>query len=72
LLALIALFVYAFALKYLGFLVTTFLFMVFLLKVIDPQRWGTVFITALVTSAAAQLLFKTWLKVQLPRGILGL
>lgn len=72
LLAIVALLVYAFALNYLGFLLATFLFMIFLLRFIERQRWVTIFITALATSVATHLLFKTWLQVQLPRGILGL
>lgn len=72
LLALVALFTYVLVLKYLGFVLTTFLFMVFLLRFIEPQRWIVVFTAAILTSAIAYLIFNLWLKVQLPRGILGI
>jgi len=70
LLALFALFTYVLVLKYLGFFFTTFLFMVFLLRFIEPQRWMVVFTAAILTSAGAYLVFNLWLKVQLPRGLL--
>ena len=72
LLALVALFTYVLVLKYLGFVLTTFLFMVFLLRFIEPQRWIVVFTAAILTSGIAYLIFNLWLKVQLPRGILGI
>ena len=72
LLALLALFTYVLVLKYLGFFLTTFLFMIFLLRFIEPQRWPVVLTAAILTSAAAHIVFNLWLKVQLPTGILGM
>ena len=66
--ALLALLTYVLVLKYLGFVPTTFLFMVFLLRFIEAQRWIVVFSAAVLTSGAAHLVFNIWLKVQLPRG----
>ena len=68
--ALLALLAYVLVLKYLGFVLTTFFFMVFLLRFIEPQRWIVVFSAAALTSGAAHLVFNIWLKVQLPRGFL--
>ncbi len=70
--ALVALFAYGVVLKYLGFLLATFLFMIFLLRYIEPQRWTTVLTASLLTSIASHIVFKLWLKVQLPAGILGI
>ena len=61
---------YGFALTYLGFFLTTFLFMLFLLKAIEPQRWARTLITSFSVSAAAYILFEVLLKVQLPLGIM--
>jgi putative tricarboxylic transport membrane protein len=69
LLALLALFVYWLALGYLGFLLTTFLFMLFLLRFIDPQRWITTLTVSFLTTISAYMLFNLWLKVRLPPGI---
>jgi len=72
LLALLSLLAYIFCLKYLGFLITTFLFMMFLLRFIEPQKWVTVLVAAILTSTISYIIFRLWLEVQLPRGILGL
>ncbi len=70
--ALLALLTYVLVLKYLGFVLTTFCFIVFLLRCIEPQRWIVVFSAAALTSGAAHLVFSIWLKVQLPRGYWGI
>ena len=69
---LLALFGYSISLKYLGFPLTTFLFMVFLLRFIEPERWVTIFIVASVITVSFYLLFDLLLKVLLPKGILGI
>jgi putative tricarboxylic transport membrane protein len=65
----IALLVYAIGMDYLGFLVSTFIFFVFLLRTIEPQRWGLVIVESLLASGVSYLIFEIWLKAQLPRGI---
>jgi putative tricarboxylic transport membrane protein len=72
LLALFALFAYGLILKYLGLLITTFLFVTFLLRFIEPQKWTITITTALVASGSSYVLFHVWLKVDVPKGILGL
>jgi putative tricarboxylic transport membrane protein len=72
LLALLALFAYVLVLKYGGFVLTTFIFMIFLLKFIEPQRWTVALGAGALTTGAAHLVFNIWLKVQLPRGFLGI
>jgi putative tricarboxylic transport membrane protein len=64
--------VYGILLEPLGFLLTTFLGMGFLFRVIEPQRWPTVLLGALVSAVGAYLLFHTWLQVELPKGVLGI
>ncbi len=65
-------FVYGVLLEPLGFLLTTFLSMGFLFRVIEPQRWRTVITGALFSAIGAYLIFAVWLQVELPRGFLGL
>jgi putative tricarboxylic transport membrane protein len=71
-LAVVAIGVYGMALEYMGFLIMTFLFMIFLLRFIEPQKWTVVLTTSLLTAASSYLLFQFLLKVQLPKGIWGI
>lgn len=63
---------YALALDWLGFVLTTFIFMILILKVIEPQRWSVAVFTAVLSTGFSYLLFSLWLKVEFPRGFLGL
>jgi drug/metabolite transporter (DMT)-like permease len=64
----IALLVYAIGMGYLGFLISTFIFFVFLLRTIEPQRWGLVILESLLASGISYVIFEIWLQAQLPRG----
>ena len=66
----IALLVYAVSMNYLGFLVSTFIFFIFLLRTIEPQRWGLVILESLLASGVSYTIFEIWLQAQLPRGFL--
>jgi len=55
----------------LGFTVTTFLFLVFLVKFIFPQTWKRSLVVGVLGSIFARLLFINFLETQLPRGLLG-
>ncbi len=70
-LVLIAVFLYAFFMEFLGFIPITLLLFIYLLGVIEKKKWlFTIFVSVVVT-AAAYLIFEIWLKSQLPKGILG-
>jgi putative tricarboxylic transport membrane protein len=64
----VALLIYAIGMEYLGFLLSTFIFLAFLLKFIEPQRWTVVIFGSLLASAASYIIFEIWLQSQLPRG----
>ena len=68
-LTLIALLVYAVAMNYLGFLVSTTLFLAFLLWAVEPQRWYIVLFGSLLASVASFTIFEILLKSPLPKGI---
>lgn len=55
----------------LGFTLTTFLFLAFLLKGIFPQTWLRTLLVAVLGSIIARLLFINFLETQLPKGFLG-
>jgi putative tricarboxylic transport membrane protein len=63
---------YVGALPYLGFRLSTFLFVATLQATLDPPRttkaWALVGVSALITTVASYLLFERYLQVLLPRG----
>jgi putative tricarboxylic transport membrane protein len=64
----IALLVYAISVNYMGFLISTFIFFIFLLRTIEPQRWSLVILESLLASGISYCIFEIWLQAQLPRG----
>jgi len=70
-LVLFALVAYGLVLERVGFLVTTFGLLIFLLKVIVSQRWARVLISALLSTLTSYVIFQIWLKAQLPKGFIG-
>ncbi len=67
-----ALAAYGLTLTKVGFMVNTFLFMLLLVKVIEPQSWTKSLIAALITAVVSELFFNVLLSAQIPKGILGL
>jgi putative tricarboxylic transport membrane protein len=68
---LISLLLYVVLLEPVGFLISTFLLIFILIRFVGPQTWFTSFWGAGLTSVLSYLFFETWLKAQLPKGILG-
>ncbi len=62
---------YAVLLPKLGYLLDTFLTMVFLLKSGDPIKWPTAIFVGAVTAGFSYVLFGIWLSVSFPKGILS-
>ena len=65
-----ALFVYALVLEWLGFLLATFGLLVFFFKALQRQRWLVALGGAVTTALVSYLVFKIWLGVNLPGGLL--
>ena len=57
--------------EWLGFILTAFLLIWFLLKVVEQRGWGFSLGVALVVAGASHVVFDLWLRAQLPAGILG-
>ena len=70
-LVLIATFLYAILLEKLGFILMTLALLVFLLGFIEKRGWRFTVSASVIITAAAYLVFQTWLKTQLPEGIFG-
>ena len=70
-LALGTLFAYLFVFESLGYLVSTFLFIFILQKIMVKKKWWFGPTAACLISVATYILFRVWLKVLLPRGFFG-
>jgi putative tricarboxylic transport membrane protein len=71
-LAIAALAVFGIIFESLGYVVSTFLFIAFLLRAVAQQRWSSVVVVAFLTSLTTYLVFGLLLNTPLPGGILGL
>jgi hypothetical protein len=65
----IALATYAAVFRWMGFLSSTLLLLLFLLKGIEPQRWGRAIVLSGLTSVICYLIFVVFLEVQFPAGV---
>lgn len=65
------LFAYAFLLDILGFLVNTFLLVFILIKIIESKPWWLAGMVSLGATLLCYLIFRVWLQVQLPKGLLA-
>ena len=68
---LVTLVAYALTLEKIGFMVNTFIFMLLLVRYVEPQTWTKSLVAALITAVTSELFFNTLLSAQIPQGILG-
>ncbi len=68
----IALLIYSALMSFLGYLINTFLLMIFLFGIIRRMNWWWVFISSFVTTLATYYIFSKWLNCQFPYGRFGL
>jgi len=62
--------VYALAFKWLGFLLSTFLLLIFLFKALHPQRWRVALTLSVVAIVLSYIIFGVLLELQFPEGVL--
>ena len=67
----LGLLIYTFILDIVGFLICTFLLILFLIHFVGSENWLRSIVGAVLTSILSYLLFDTWLQANLPKGILG-
>jgi putative tricarboxylic transport membrane protein len=65
------LFVYTALLEVLGFILGTFLLLLFLFRVVEPVGWKTVILVTVFTMGGTYLLFGILIESTLPKGFLG-
>ena len=68
---LVGLSVYVYLFNILGFLLSTFLLMIFLFKGVEPMKWWVSILSSLIAILITSSVFQLWLKVPFPTGILG-
>ena len=66
-----ALLVYIIILDKIGFLLTTFFLLIFLMRVIEPQKWRLVIGLSILASVGSYVLFGRLLEMELPTGFIG-
>jgi putative tricarboxylic transport membrane protein len=59
---------YTFLLEPLGYPLSTFLLVLFMLRAIDTQRWAVALGMAAIISVGSYVVFAVWLSIPLPRG----
>jgi hypothetical protein len=67
-----ALFAFPVLLSFLGFNLTVFGVILFLVKAIEPRRWVTAIFFALIVTIVCYVLFVWWLKFFIEKGIFGI
>ena len=66
----LAILLYALTFTYLGFLISTILLLLFLLRALEPGNWKTAIVGATLASFVSFIVFDLWLLVQLPHWFL--
>ena len=67
----LCLFGYTAAVNWLGFVVTTFIFVLLLLGVMESTKWWLLLVKAILVTAGNYLFFVEWLGLNLPKGFLA-
>jgi hypothetical protein len=55
----------------LGFILTMFLMILFMMRTIDPQKWRKALFYSLISALGSLFVFRVLLKTQLPTGFFG-
>lgn len=63
---------YIFLIEVLGYLVDTFLFIVFLMKIVQREKWPLTLMVAVGSTAALFITFQILLRITLPSNMFGL
>ena len=66
---LIALIAFPLVFRWMGFLLSTFLLLLFLLKGLEPQRWRVALAVSVITIVLCYLVFGVFLEFRFPAGI---
>lgn len=67
----LSLLIYVAVFKWAGFILSTFLLLLFLFKGLEPQKWGMALLLSAATITICHLVFGVFLELQFPAGLLG-
>jgi putative tricarboxylic transport membrane protein len=68
---LVGLVAYVFLLPWLGYILSTFMLLMFLFRAGGFRKWGLILLLAFLATAATHLVFSSWLNLRFPKGIFG-
>lgn len=68
---LLSLFAYAFVVRYLGFTITTFIFLCFVFRIVERIGWTVVILASATIALVSYFVFVMLLHAQLPKGVIG-
>lgn len=68
---LIGLSIYICIFNFLGFIISTFLLMIFLFKAVETTKWWIAILSSLINIICSYGIFELWLKIPFPQGVLG-
>jgi putative tricarboxylic transport membrane protein len=66
----LSLFGFIIAINWLGFLLSAFIFILSLFRIIQPERWWRTVTKALIITISYYILFVGWFRMSLPKGFL--
>ncbi len=66
-----ALFLYVSVFHFLGFIVSTFMLLLYMFKGLEPQSWRSALLLSATTVAICYLVFGVFLELQFPSGVLS-
>ena len=66
----LSLFIYAFAVNWLGFVLATLLFVISLFRLVETESWWRSLLKGSLVTAGNYLVFVVWMGINLPKGIL--
>ena len=67
--SLLAVCLYAALLETLGFIITTFLLLFGLFKIIEPRKWLAPLLVSVIAVILSYFIFEVWLRINFPKGI---
>ena len=71
-LSVLALVFYAILLDRVGFMISTFVLLIFLFRAIEPQSWKISIAMAFIVTFFCVFCFQVWLQVQFPEGLFSI
>jgi putative tricarboxylic transport membrane protein len=63
---------YVYLFEWLGFVLSTFLLLLFLYRAVEPTKWWTAALWSLITILVSYIIFRIWLGVSFPKGFVGI